>query len=251
MLQACPFCGMEHPIIVRGNVKNPETLKDGIVEDKGYSFCNCKNIWYTDWDNMDSRVYDNKYSEKYDISLTRKLFDLACEVHFPIFKEHHANIKKFADIGAIHHGILDNAKKQGWETLAVDINESINHTGHRAIIGNIEDAEVVRAMDHPDVIWMSHVIEHLRRPLDTVQMIHQELNKGGLFYVAMPDPYFIDWANVYQWGHWHLREHHIMWDMDTFIKECEKIGFKCVYRNRNLLTAYICVRDFQLILQKI
>jgi hypothetical protein len=66
----------------------------------------------------------------------------------------------------------------------------------------------------------------------------------------MPDPRFIDWDNVYRWGHWALREHHIIWDMDSFIKEAEKLGFKAVYKNRNDLFEQICTRDYQIILQK-
>ncbi len=250
MLQKCPFCKTEHPIIVRGHVKNPETEEPSLVEDRGYSFCNCKNIWYTDWSNIDFRVYDNLYFEKYDIEQTRKMFDYACEVHFPIFKEHNTDIKSFLDIGAIHDGILDNAKLEGWDTYGLDINETIKSNNHKRIFGNIENLEILQKAGKHDVIWMSHVMEHLKTPLKTLENLYDTLNNNGLLYIAMPDPYFINYYSVYEWGHWALREHHILWDLDSFIKEAQKIGFKCVYRNRNLMTAFICVRDFQVILKK-
>ena len=251
MLQACPFCYTKHPIIVRGFVKNPETQEAKIIEDRGYSFCNCKNIWYTDWDNTDLRVYDNKYREKYNIDQTRVLFDTCCKDHFPIFKAHNKNIKNFLDIGAIHNGILDNAKKEGWDTTGLDINPSTSDGIHKRYIGNVEDSESLSYLENFDIIWASHIFEHLKNPLITLENLFNKLNPSGMLYIAMPDPFFIDWAHPYNWGHWTLREHHIFWDLQSFIEESEKIGFKCVYKNRNLVAHYICTMDFQVIFQKL
>jgi len=50
-LMSCPFCGMGHPMYINGTTYDYHTGEVKVHPNKGYSFCNCKNIWYTDWEN--------------------------------------------------------------------------------------------------------------------------------------------------------------------------------------------------------
>ena len=49
-MQICPLCGRDNRIVVKGVY-----TRDGkreIYPDIGYSFCNCKNIFYTNFENV-------------------------------------------------------------------------------------------------------------------------------------------------------------------------------------------------------
>ena len=59
--QACPLCGQLQTIMMRGKTHDLETDEIGVVGDRGYSFCNCRNIFFTDWKNIDLGHYDGTY----------------------------------------------------------------------------------------------------------------------------------------------------------------------------------------------
>lgn len=234
--------------MVCGTTKHPESGESKPVNDRGYSFCNCKNIFYTEWSNIDHRVYNNVYHAGYDDKTVDKYMVAYAKEYFPMFKEFNPKGNSFLDIGCINSTLLDEAASN-WEITGLDINPH-SRNNHKFVFGNLDDKSTIEQLSKYDYIWMSHVMEHLEKPLGTLKSLYGKLEDGGLMFIAMPDPYFIDWKNTYSWGHWHLREHHIMWNMESFIKECEYIGFECVFKKRNVLFDFICTRDFHLILRK-
>ena len=248
----CPLCKTQHPLLVRGTVRSPENNElNGDVLDRGYAFCACRNIFYTDWSNMDQRIYDEDYSDRYDGEKISEGYREGTKYYFPII-EKLTDIKKFCEIGSINPTILDEAKKKGWETTRLDICELSVDDEHEDIIGDIESPDVVNKLHDMDVIWMSHLVEHLKDPMGAMDNIRGALAEGGLAVISMPDPYFIDWAKPRDWGHWALREHHIMWDLDSFIEMMEEKGFKCVYSKRHLFErTFQCIREFTAIFQKV
>lgn len=249
VLQDCPYCGMKHPVLVQGLVSHPE---DGnvrnIVLDRGYSFCNCMNIFYTDWSNMDQRVYDESYEAKYNTDLMDKLMYKYVEAYYAPIKTINPSIKTFAEIGAINPVLLDAAKKENWRTICLDINPNIKYEDHEVKICDMEKGSLDEQVD---VIWASHIFEHFKDPLEVASNLYKSLNDNGILFVAMPDPSFIDWRDPHTWVHWHLREHHILWDMESFIEQLEKIGFTCKVANRNDGLGFICFGDYHLIFQKV
>ena len=66
-LQECPFCGTKQRMMIRGNYIEKDTYIK--FPDMGYSFCNCKHIFYTKWENVihseeqDWNSYFNPLSE--------------------------------------------------------------------------------------------------------------------------------------------------------------------------------------------
>lgn len=242
MLQECPLCGTEHPIYIKGMIKDLEDQdKAHISHDKGYSFCNCKNIYFTKWENMEQEIYDEEYVEKYDNSA--EILKKYSKTYFPELKRLNPNISRFLEIGCINDAILEEAEKEGWNPVAFDI--VARESKYSMIVGDIERGIGTRAKY--DVIWASHIIEHLRDPIKAIKALRRHLNANGLLFVAMPDPFFIDHKNVYTWQHWWVKEHHILWDMESFVEEVEKIGFKCELQERNINPEFICNGDFHLI----
>ena len=245
----CPLCMTKHPMYVRGIIKNHETGTESLVEDRGYAFCNCRNIFYTDWSNIDQRIYDQDYFDKYQFEGIDELYNSYSAKYFPMFFKH--GIKNFCEIGAINNTMLNTAKELGWDTLRLDINECSDEDGHKTIIGDIENPDIVRRLNQIDCFWMAHTVEHLKDPILTLKNVRECLSKDGLVFISMPDPFFVDWSAPSTWGHWALREHHILWDMDSFIELMEEIGFKLLHKQRNLAAKFICCLDYHLVFQKV
>lgn len=243
--QACPLCGQDQEILVNGWVKFDNGQNQATVDrERGYSFCGCRDIFYTNWSNMRQTIYDANYTERYDNTISTQALSNYLK-YAPIIAEH-AKGKDFLEIGCINPVILDGFKKRDFNTNALDI---IPHTfeGHGSLTGNFEDMTIDRKFD---VIWASHIFEHFHKPIDAVKKCHDTLNEGGLLFVAMPDPWFIDFRNPYLWGHWHLEEHHILWNMMSFCKVLEEQGFEIIFSRRNYGGDFICVTDFHILARK-
>jgi hypothetical protein len=234
-VQHCPLCGMPQEGIVNGmqyTYKPTGELDDiKIHEDKWFSFCNCRNIFFTPWENMEQDVYNEEYTVRFQGLDKDRSFNLAMKESFDSFP-----ISKgtFIEVGVVHDYILDYAKEKGFNPVAVDINPDLK-SKYPKFIGTIEDPVLVEILPPADLIWASHLIEHCHYPIETCKMMFDKLNTGGIFYVIMPDPWLITWEHPHQWGHWHHREHHIMWDMDSFIDAMIEIGFELVNAKRRIL----------------
>jgi SAM-dependent methyltransferase len=253
MLMSCPLCKTEHPLLVRGIVKNLEDeSRLTLADDRGYAFCNCRNIFYTDWSNIDQRIYDQAYFDKYQHNDSKHIYEAYSKEYFDKLLSYNPGISSFCEIGAINNSLLNVAKEKGWRTIRLDINKASTDDEHEIITGDIEKPEVIKKLFDIDVIWMSHLVEHLLDPVQTMKNVHGCLNKDGLVFIAMPDPYFIDWSSPQKWAHWALREHHILWDMDSFIELMEELGYENLVARRNLNATlkFICVLDYHLIFRK-
>lgn len=252
-VQACPLCGQMHPIHFRGIEIDHKAGEYRAFKEKGFSFCNCSNIYFTDWKNMEQAIYDEDYYKRYQ-GFNNEAWVRCVEnysiVYFPMFKEFNFNIKSFLEIGSIHDIILNQAAKAGWTATGVDIFK--HPSEHPLLVGNFEELATVEKFD---VIWASHIFEHFKDPLSMVRKCHSMLNNNGLLFIAMPDPWFINHKVIHShpetWAHFHVKEHHIMWDMDSFIDQVIDRGFECVFARRNAGIEFTTYGDFHLIFKKV
>lgn len=228
-VQACPFCGSEQPMVVTGITFIGEESFD--VPDRGYSFCNCKNIWFTNWSNIDQGTYvDPTYAKKHDskyyTDLVKQLFRGYAEL---LIKESNGG-KKFLDLGSVNQYLLDEARASGFDTYGLDITNREDF-GHQLIVCDMDSGEIYEKFD---VIMANHFFEHIHHPLEVLAKCYKALNEGGLLFVSMPDPFQVNWNVPKMWRNWAIRQHYIMWDMDSFCEEANKIGFKTLLKKRNL-----------------
>ena len=246
--QVCPLCGQEQDIIFNGHVptgKAEDPLEVRMDKDRGYSFCNCRNIYFTDWKNMRQAVYDEKYTEKYNNDHSEKLTrNYASEYFGQVISL--SGTGQFLEIGAVTPFLLCAAKEAGFKPFGLDI-IAHNFPDIFTFKDNFESFESSLKFN---VIWASHIFEHFKDPIAAAQKCFDLLSPGGVLFVAMPDPYFIDFAKPYLWGHWHLEEHHIMWDRDSFCQMMEELGFKTVMKKRNPDASFVCIGDYHLLFQK-
>ena len=54
------------------------------------------------------------------------------------------------------------------------------------------------------------------------------------FTISMLDPFFINWNAPHEMFHWQCRKVHILWDMNSFVDECKKVGFEVVSAIRDM-----------------
>lgn len=225
-LQKCPCCGMGHPMYINGYSRDYHTERIVIHPNRGYSFCNCKNLWYTDWKNINQEEYNEversktaNASAKYNktIVFTQTIMKL---------KNFHSSIKSFLNIGGGSLFIEDLIREHlGWETTGVDINPTLANAGHNLICGDIEQQETLDKLGTYDVIWASHVLEHLHYPIKTLENLKKKLNPGGIFYITLPDPFFFNPNNPSSFAHWWTHQHHQIWNMDNFVEEVFALNY--------------------------
>ena len=63
-------------------------------------------------------------------------------------------------------------------------------------------------------------------PLDKLKRNFEEGPKE--FTISMLDPFFINWNCPHEMWHWQCRKVYILWDMESFVEECKKVGFEIV-----------------------
>lgn len=242
--QKCPLCREPHPISLYGIVKDIASRKAMLVGDKGYSFCNCYNIFYTDKSNLDNTIYGESYEESYAG---------VEELYKPYFRfiDPSTTGGIFAEVGAVNDVIMDEALVRGYSrAYCFDIGK--RNTKHYQYLGDFEKVKSSDLLHKIDYLFMSHVFEHFVNPKDTATEIGRLLNSGGKVFIAMPDPSQIQWTRPYDWQHFWLREHYILWDMESFVKFMElHSGLKCVHRERNYFTGSIVTGDYRLVFQKV
>jgi len=216
--------------MMRGLAVDLEDESVKVTPDKGYSFCNCYNIFFTDWKNINQEKYDETYFAKYQsrnwINQMRKEFGRI----LPILKENCPEAKSFFEIGCIHDFLLDVAKENGLEPFGLDI--APRPTKHNLIVCDADKFEPIRTYD---VVWASHVIEHLFDPKKFLEKMSKMIGNDGVLYIATPDTFFIDFEhkNPLAWD-WMVDEHHILWGMESLIDFAATVGLKCVYHERNI-----------------
>lgn len=248
-IQVCPLCKEGQDVIIQGwiNKMNDEGIQENIIQkDRGYSFCNCRNIFFTDFNERFSDIYDGKYVSKYDNDHAKKLLK-NYSIYLKIIndKSQYRNLK-LLEIGAATDVMAEEANKYGMKPTLFDI--VLRDSQYPILTGNFENFDFENRKF--DVIFASHIFEHFRDPIEAVRKCHTLLNNGGFLFVAMPDPWFIDYANPYLWGHWHVDEHHILWDKDSFCDVVQENGFHVELSQRNITTNFICLLDMHLLFRK-
>ena len=243
-VQICPLCGQENSMVVNGLVSiNNKTMAK--TPDQGYSFCNCKNIWYTNWKNINQDNYTNpEYSElhyrkRYRVEIVR-LFN----EYLPMLHKYGNGGKKLLDVGCVVDFLVDEATKHGYECAGFDVT---NHrfSKCRFIVGDFDTDPINEKFD---VVFANHVIEHLHYPIQAMDKLHDTLNSDGLLFVSTPDPFQVNWQMPERFSSWCVRQHYIMWDMDSLIDEIESRGFKCLFKKRNIDIRWL--HDYHLLFKR-
>jgi SAM-dependent methyltransferase len=133
------------------------------------------------------------------------------------------------DVGCGNCWFLSLIRRHGWDVMGVDTSAAAataarESFGIRVHVGELEDAPLIERGF--DFIHMSHVIEHLPRPLATLRRVADLLRPGGLLYIETPniDSLSFRWSREYWFGLDPPR-HLWLFSPTTLTLALEKCGF--------------------------
>lgn len=231
--QSCPLCGQLQTIMMRGLTRDIETNEIGVVGDRGYSFCNCRNIFFTDWNNIKLSYYNDNYISYAGGSgggLEKFNRKLEVDKQWTIVQKFINRPKSFLNVGDYEDTFLDYLAKNNWSNMSLTtIDIAPRESRHRLLTGNFEDYEFSEKFD---IIWMSHFLEHTKSPKNVLLKVKNLLNPGGIIFNAMPDTHHINWSDPLSWLFWVVEEHHTLWNLYDFVSFAEEeCGLKSLYGN--------------------
>ena len=212
--------------MLRGKAADVETGAYDRIGDRGYSFCNCRNIFFTDWKNIDLRVYDDDYVKRCEGDQRDR--ELENEKQWEVAQRFCPNAKSILNIGDYDDRFFNLLKKSSWKNMeftAIDIIP--RESKYEFILANFDEWDTDRTFD---IVWMSHCTEHVKDPVALVKKVTKMLNPGGIFFNAMPDTNHIDWNDYIDFP-FLVSEHHTLWNLYDWSDFVESYGLKNVYKN--------------------
>jgi 2-polyprenyl-3-methyl-5-hydroxy-6-metoxy-1,4-benzoquinol methylase len=143
---------------------------------------------------------------------------------------------KVLDIGCADGHVLNwfrRVRTHEVETYGVDMNEQAvekaRQKGHQAYLGRFEDVDLP---DNTfDLVWASHVIEHVPDPKAFTEKAYQILRPGGLFWFWTPNIESIDakWFRDKHWGAYHFPRHWVFYSPQSVKHLAAATGFELAH----------------------
>lgn len=88
--------------------------------------------------------------------------------------------------------------------------------------------------DYQNVWKEAETLNNKMSPLVELKSLYDSLEPGAKFTITMQDPFFCNWKDPHSYAGFNPRVNHIIWDADSFIEECLKIGFHFRGLNRDM-----------------
>ncbi len=134
---------------------------------------------------------------------------------------------RFLEIGSARGDVLERLRGEGYAVQGVEISregcEASWEKDLPVVHGTLEEFDGELRFD---LIFMSHVIEHVLDPVATVARLHGLLEKDGVLYLETPNFASLD-ARVWgrHWGLIHYPRHLYFFDRSTLRRLLEGGGF--------------------------
>lgn len=231
MSPVCLLCGSEGNLFYK-NCKDWEYF----IPEK-FDFYRCKNCNFLfahplpireEIPNLYPRTYHN-FSQPMDL-ISRFLLDRYYNHHVTLcrryLKERNAS---FLEIGSASGRLLEYLREAGYNNVqGIEISkdgfEASQKKGLKVFCGTLEE---FNSADKFDMVYMSHVIEHVIDPVATVMRLRHLLKPGGVLYIETPNANSPD-ARLWRkdWGLIHYPRHFYLFDQFSLRRMLEQAGFK-------------------------
>lgn len=141
------------------------------------------------------------------------------------------------DIGCGDGRLLEILRRFGpkaWRLAGVEIGEAAAERaaakGFEVRSGDFETLPVQGWEESFDCALMHHVIEHTRRPRETLRKVASLLKRGGVFSVETPETRGWDFRlfRSHYWGGYHIPRHFYLFDQQTLTRLLREEGFEIV-----------------------
>lgn len=147
------------------------------------------------------------------------------------FMRHADTSGRLIELGAGNGRFLERLARCGWSgpVEGIEFEHEVAaatsaRTGFQVRGGDLNE-EVLPAESY-DAIVMRHVIEHLRRPLDTLQMVFAALRPGGVLFIGTPDARALS-ARVFgrRWWGYEVPRHLVVFSEPALSAAIARVGF--------------------------
>lgn len=136
---------------------------------------------------------------------------------------------RLLDVGSGLGDLLVAAQRRGWQTRGLDINPYAVELANRLLPGQtlLTPFDAFQPADGPlDLITCLEVIEHLRRPDESLRRMFACLRPGGVLLLTTPDAGSLP-ARVLRSAWWHLHVDHLWYfDRRTLTALVRGAGFE-------------------------
>ncbi len=188
-----------------------------------------------DFNHLKSKVYVDKYFQ-YELRNETNFVNLM-ELNLrdlgfhDLFNLNRIEGKKFLDIGSATGLLLSKMRNKGWDVEGVELTKrsaSYAISKYKVKVHNKTLEKVGYKSGTFDAVHMSHVIEHVPDPKETLNEIYRILKKGGYFVIVTPN---IDsfQARIFnaKWRSAH-KDHLTLFSIKTLKKYLKNSGFKII-----------------------
>ena len=148
---------------------------------------------------------------------------------------------RLLEIGCAGGLFLEIAGERGWEVTGVDVSREAAEEGRRKGL-NIYDGTLGENLSHLkdyDVVLMLDVLEHLRNPLECLELIYKVLRPGGIVYIITPNAGSAS-ARIWgaEWPHLKPKEHLCLFTRRSMRIIIERAGFELmkISTSRKIMT---------------
>jgi len=210
----------------------------------------CDTVWLSDrakYNISKKDIYDESYVTKMYGDNGLRGYRRLAEKHFYLLhfiagamgRRGHGPFK-FAEIGFSLPSVITYFFGYGYDVTGLDIRVSEKVKKElRPLIdaGRLRfveaDFETWDTKQNFDVLWMSHVLEHLEDTLEGLKKIRKLLKETGVAYISSPDAENMKDLGVQGLiGHMHPEEHLFMYSIKTFAELCSEAGLKMCFWER-------------------
>ena len=148
--------------------------------------------------------------------------------HCAVSRRHLPPGGSLLEVGSAGGDVLERLRAAGYDVRGVEVSrdgcEASWKKGLEVFHGTVDELETDERFD---VVFMSHVIEHVLDPVATVAKLHTLLKPGGVLYLETPNVSSLD-ARLWR-GHWgliHFPRHLVLFDRSTLRRLLEEGGFR-------------------------
>ena len=252
--QFCPICNVE-------TIK-ADAIEYGKTGDRSLWFeCGC-GVWFQDKFPEGLEAYDEKYiANLAEGKSAKERYEYLLRLYAPLIEELTFG-RMMLDVGFCVPYILSAMKERGWLTWAIDVNPTLTGQGNiykgdflnydfSLSNDSVKQATGAEKLDRKfDLIWMGHVLEHMRDPLAALNKVYELLDPKGVLFISTPDVEFIYKNTVAGWPYFKKKEHYILWSERALVRELERLGFNIIMKRRNYSSRFCSWFDLHVICQK-
>ena len=211
--------------------------------------CRCGVVWQHRYPEGIDKFYGKEYVEK--LLEDKGKYSDSCyyyaRVYAPLIEELMYG-RKLLDVGYTAPYNMEAFKIRGWIPFGIDFNIDAPEST-RLIKGDFEKLSTNDDIRY-DLVWMNHVLENFRDPVDALKTTVEILSPNGCIFIATPDTDMIFTNSSHSFCYWREHENYIMWNKQALTQQLERLGFDIIMARRNHESRFTYTDDLHILATK-